>query len=193
MADHLTQLLEPYLRLFDVKSIEAMGLRVLGAVLILIAGFWISRILQRILSRRIQRHDADRDGAVEVYRTIVRVATLVVAAALALHTLGIDLTHLFTTGGLLALAAAFAMKTAAENFICGLIIRLENELKPGDVLAQSDGTVFKVKKIGLRDHCQIKGRGGRDCPEHLFHSERHLELHLQGFSLQARDTGRRPL
>ena len=189
MADHLTQLLEPYLRLFDVKSIEAMGLRVLGAVLILIAGFWISRILQRILSRRIQGHD----GAVEVYRTIVRVATLVVAAALALHTLGIDLTHLFTTGGLLALAAAFAMKTAAENFICGLIIRLENELKPGDVLAQSDGTVFKVKKIGLRDHCQIKGRGGRDCPEHLFHSERHLELHLQGFSLQARDTGRRPL
>ena len=189
MADHLTQLLEPYLRLFDVKSIEAMGLRVLGAVLILIAGFWISRILQRILSRRIQRHDADRDGAVEVYRTIVRVATLVVAAALALHTLGIDLTHLFTTGGLLALAAAFAMKTAAENFICGLIIRLENELKPGDVLAQSDGTVFKVKKIGLRDHCQIKSRWGRDYSEHLFHTERRLKLHLQGFSFQARYTG----
>ena len=150
MRDHLIPFLEPLAQLFDAKSIEAMGLRVLGAVLILLVGFWISRILQRILSRRIQRHDADRDGAIDVYRAIVRVTTLVVAAGLALHTLGIDLTHLFTTGGLLAVAAAFALKTAAENFICGLIIRLENELKPGDVLAQSDGTVFKVKKIGLR-------------------------------------------
>jgi small-conductance mechanosensitive channel len=150
MRDHLIPFLEPLAQLFDVKSIEAMGLRVLGAALILLVGFWISRVLHRFLVRRIQRHDADRDLTIEVYSTIARVATLVIAAGLALHTLGIDLTHLFTTGGLLALAAAFAMKTAAENFICGLIIRLENELKPGDVLAQSDGTVFKVKKIGLR-------------------------------------------
>ena len=150
MSDHLTQLLEPYLRLFDVKSIEAMGLRILGAVLVLLVGYWFSRALQRLLVRHVGKHDSGYEGAIDVYRAIIRSVTVVVAGGLALHTLGIDLTHLFTTGGLLAIAAAFAMKTSAENFVAGLIIRLENELKPGDVLAQSDGTVFKVRKIGLR-------------------------------------------
>jgi small-conductance mechanosensitive channel len=150
MRVQLTQLLESYAQLFDAKSIEAMGLRVLGAVLILLMGFWISRVLQRFLARRMQMHDTYHDGAIDVYRTIVRVATLVVVASLALHTLGVDLTHLFTTGGLFAVAAAFAMRTTAENFISGLIIRLEHEFKGGDVLAMSDGKMFRVKKIGVR-------------------------------------------
>jgi len=130
MADHLTQLLEPYLRLFDVKSIEAMGLRILGAVLVLLVGYWFSRALQRLLVRHVGKHDSGYEGAIDVYRAIIRSVTVVVAGGLALHTLGIDLTHLFTTGGLLAIAAAFAMKTSAENFVAGLIIRLKNELKP---------------------------------------------------------------
>jgi small-conductance mechanosensitive channel len=150
MRDHLTQLLEPYAQLFDVESIEAMGLRVLGAVLILLAGFWISRAIQQFIVRRIQMHDSGAKGAIDVYRVIIRVATLVITASLALHTLGVDLTHLFTTGGLLAVAAAFAMKTAAENFVSGLIIRLEREIKRGDVLSMSDGRMVKVKVIGLR-------------------------------------------
>jgi len=108
MSDHLTQLLEPYLRLFDVKSIEAMGLRILGAVLVLLVGYWFSRALQRLLVRHVGKHDSGYEGAIDVYRAIIRSVTVVVAGGLALHTLGIDLTHLFTTGGLLAIAAAFA-------------------------------------------------------------------------------------
>jgi small-conductance mechanosensitive channel len=150
MRDHLTQLLESWAQLFDVKSIEAMGLRVFGAALILLAGFWISKMLQRFLIHRLHKSDREDDSAIGVYQMIIRVVTFITAASLALHTLGIDLTHLFTTGGLLAVAAAFAMKTAAENFIAGLVIRVENEFKPGDVLAMSDGSMFKVKKIGLR-------------------------------------------
>ena len=65
MRDHLIPFLEPLAQLFDVKSIEAMGLRVLGAALILLVGFWISRVLHRFLVRRIQRHDADRDLTIE--------------------------------------------------------------------------------------------------------------------------------
>jgi len=110
MADHLTQLLEPYAQLFDVKSIEAMGLRVLGAVLVLLVGYWFSRALQRLLVRHVGKHDSGYEGAIDVYRAIIRSVTVVVAGGLALHTLGIDLTHLFTTGGLLAIAAAFAMR-----------------------------------------------------------------------------------
>ena len=127
-----------------------MGLRVVGAALILLAGFWISKILQRFLIHRLHKRDSEDDSAIGVYQIIIRIIALILSASLALHTLGIDLTHIFTTGGLFAVAAAFAMKTAAENFIAGLVIRVENEFKPGDVLAMSDGSMFMVKKIGLR-------------------------------------------
>jgi hypothetical protein len=75
MAEHLTQILEPYAQLFDVKSIEAMGLRVLGAVFIMFAGVWLSRsIHQRDLLRRMeQRYPEDKD-AINLCRRIVRIA-----------------------------------------------------------------------------------------------------------------------
>jgi small-conductance mechanosensitive channel len=132
MRNYLTQLLESFAQLFDVKSIEAMVLRVFGAALILLAGFWISKMLQRFLIHRIHKHDSEAESAIQMYRMIIRVVFFITAGSLALHTLGIDLTHVFTTSGLLAIAAAFAMKTAAENFISGLIIRLEKEFKPGE-------------------------------------------------------------
>jgi small-conductance mechanosensitive channel len=42
-----------------------------------------------------------------LYRRIVRAVVWVIAGGIALHTLGIDLTHIFTTGGLFAVALAF--------------------------------------------------------------------------------------
>jgi small-conductance mechanosensitive channel len=150
MADHLTQLLEPYAQLFDVKSIEAMGLRVLGAVFIMLAGVWLSRSIQRYLLRRMeQRYPEDKD-VINLYRRIVRITVLLIAAGIALHVIGFDMTHLFTTGGLLAVAAAFAMKTTAENFVSGLFIRLERSITRGDVLSMADGGMVRVERIGPR-------------------------------------------
>jgi potassium efflux system protein len=150
MRDHLTQLLEPYAQLFGVKSIEAMGLRLLGAVLIMLAGIWLSRGIQRYLLRRMeQRYPEDKD-VINLYCRIARIVVLTIAAGMALHALGFDLTHLFTAGGLLAVAAAFAMKTAAENFVSGLIIRLERAITRGDVLSMADGRMVKVERVGAR-------------------------------------------
>ena len=148
--DELTRLLEPYAALFDVGSIEAMALRVLGAAAILLAGFWISRGLQRFVVRRLQGSDTGASEVIASYRRFVRIVVMVITIGLALHTLGIDLTHVFTAGGLLAVAAAFAMKNVSENLIAGWILRVEQVIKRGDVLRVQDGEIVKVKRIGTR-------------------------------------------
>ena len=56
---------------------------------------------------------------------------------------------LFTTGGLLALALGFAMKELAENYVSGVMLRVERIIKPGDVL-ETGGTMVMVKDIGFR-------------------------------------------
>jgi small-conductance mechanosensitive channel len=148
--DQLAQLLEPYADLLNVGTLEAMALRVLGAAFLLLAAFWISKGVQAVLVRRVRAHDSSDEGSIRVYRRFVQIFVWVIGVSLALHTLGIDLTHVFTGGGLLAVAIAFSMKDLSENIISGLVLRLERVIDHGDVLYTKDGERVKVKEIGLR-------------------------------------------
>lgn len=146
----MTTWIAPYAELFDVASLEAMGGRILGAAVILLLGFWISRALQRFIVRRSQGSDTGAPEVIASYRQFVRVVVMVVTILLSLHALGIDLTHAFTAGGLLAVAAAFATKDLSENLIAGWILRVEQVIKRGDVLQLQGDAMVKVKRIGPR-------------------------------------------
>jgi small-conductance mechanosensitive channel len=148
MHDRLTALLGPVAGVFDAGTVEAMALRILGTALVLLVAFWVSRAVQRHLVRRLQGHDAGDEQTIRLYRRIVQAVVWVIAGGIALHTLGIDLTHIFTTGGLFAVALAFAMKNLAENLVSGLLLRLGGEIKRADVLRMKDGEIVRVKKIG---------------------------------------------
>jgi small-conductance mechanosensitive channel len=146
----MKQLLADMAEIFDVGSIEAMTLRVLGAVLILLATFWIGKALRRFLARRVRPYDLEDEKTIRLYGRFPLYVIAIVGVSLAVHTLGIDITHVFTAGGLLAVAAAFALKNLSENLIGGLILRIEGLVKPGDVLSIRGEEMVKVKKIGSR-------------------------------------------
>jgi small-conductance mechanosensitive channel len=148
--DQLAQLLEPYANILNVATVEAMVLRVFGAALLLLAAFWVSKVVQAVLVRRLRTDDSSDEGSIRVYRRFVQVFVWVIGVSLALHTLGIDLMHVFTGGGLLAVALAFSMKDLSENVISGLVLRLERVIDHGDVLSTKDGERVKVKEIGFR-------------------------------------------
>ncbi len=150
MHDRFTQLLQPVAGLFNVDSVEAMALRLIGAMLVLLAAFWVSRAAQLYLIRRLQGHEDEDEQTLRSYRRVVQVVVWIIGGGIALHAVGIDLTHLFTASGLFAVALAFAMKTLAENLVSGLILRLERDIERGDVLRTASGEIVKVEKIGPR-------------------------------------------
>ena len=67
-----------------------------------------------------------------------------------LHVLGLDLTPVFTTGGLFAVALGFALKDIVGNYFAGLVIKANDFVKHGDVL-DIEGQMVRVKNIGVRD------------------------------------------
>lgn len=150
MSDWFTELLTPVAGLLNVESVEAMAVRLLAAVLILLAGALVSNALQRYLLRRMQGHDTGAPETLDSYRQFIRFIVPTISIALAIHTIGIELTHLFTAGGLLAVAAAFAMKNLSENLVAGIILRAERVIKRGDVLQIQGGQKVRVKRIGMR-------------------------------------------
>jgi potassium efflux system protein len=150
MQNYLTRLLQNMAVVFDVASVEAMAGRLLIAAMVLIGAWYVSRTGQRWIIRHLQGRDSSEDETIRVYRLVIKVSVWGLAASIAIHTIGLNLTHLFTAGGLFAVGLAFAMKNLLENLVSGMILRLEGSIKAGDVLFISNGEMVKVQKIGIR-------------------------------------------
>src|SRR5210317_843755 len=97
-------LLKSFAEAVDVSSIEEMLLRMVAAALVLMLGAGISRFLTRRLVQRLQKHESGDADSVVLYKHTVQIIILVITASIALHILGLNLTHLLTAGGLFAVA-----------------------------------------------------------------------------------------
>ena len=145
----LSELFRGVAELINTKSIEAMGIQFFVSVAIVLAAFWISRILQRSIDRHMNHGAWNDQDAIIKYKIIVRFVVLVPGVLFAVHVLGFNLSSLFTHTSLIAVALAFAMKNIAENYTSGVLLRLERIISPGDVL-ETEGAMVRVKSIGLR-------------------------------------------
>ena len=83
------------------------------------------------------------------YKKVSRIVLWTLGVLVALHVVGFNLSSLFTTTGLLAVALGFSLKNVAENYVGGLIIKADDSIKHGDVL-DIDGQMVRVKNIGIR-------------------------------------------
>lgn len=120
------------------------------ALLVLLVAFFLSRQLQSIVKGRLSHGDKSDDDTIQTYKNVARFVVMVPGILLAIHVLGVNVSSVFTTSGLFAVALAFAMKNIAENYISGMMIRVERSIKPGDVL-EVQGKMVRVEKIGFRD------------------------------------------
>jgi small-conductance mechanosensitive channel len=132
-----------------VSGVEALLIHGVKAALVLFVAFVFSRILQKAIDRYVKKNASRDDSTIRIYKRVVRITVYTMGILIALHVFGIKLTPLFTTSGLFAVAIGFALKTTAENYMAGLIIRGDEAIKHGDVIMVSDQLV-KVKSIGIR-------------------------------------------
>lgn len=118
-------------------------------MLILCATYWIYRATIRHIDHKLSSDHPEDNAPLEVYKSIARWGIILPGIFLAIHFMGFDLYKLFTTGGLVAVALAFALKSTSDNLISGIIIRGEGSVKHGDIL-DMDGTMVRVKSTGVR-------------------------------------------
>jgi len=131
------------------SSNDLFGDKWIHALLVLIISLIFSRWLQNVVDRHLKHDDQSDEFAIRTYKKVARNVVIVPGMLLAVHVLGIDMSTVFMTSGLFAVGVGFAMKNIAENYICGVIIRTERSIKPGDVL-EIEGLMIRVKKIGFR-------------------------------------------
>jgi len=133
--------------LFVLSGTPVTVATLVSALLVLVATFVISFLIQRALRRAF----AGRGGITfpHVLSRLLHYLIVVVGFVLALDTIGFSLGTLFTAGAVFAVGLGFAMQNIAQNFVSGVILLIERTIKPGDVL-EVQNTVVHVMAMGIR-------------------------------------------
>ena len=119
--------------------------RLIGALLVLVIGWWLSSLLTKMVIRAMHRGKMD-EGVVSftssVSRIILRIIVLISTAA----QLGLDTTTIITALGTAGVAVALALKDSLANVASGVLIIITHPFHVGDYLEFEDleGTVTRI-------------------------------------------------
>ncbi|MCA9973930.1 MAG: mechanosensitive ion channel [Anaerolineales bacterium] len=121
------------------------GLNLLGAILIVLIGWWAARIISRLLRRTLEKARVDlalaRFGGSLAYYAI-----LVFAVLAALNRLGVETTSFVAVIGAAGLAIGLALEGALSNFAAGVLLLLFRPFRIGDLVEIADkfGSVEEI-------------------------------------------------
>ncbi|MEO9168626.1 MAG: mechanosensitive ion channel domain-containing protein [Aestuariivirga sp.] len=135
---------------FEAGNIRISLLAVVKAALF--GGFllWIGRVASTAGHRVIGNQDSidlqTRELAAKAFDLVVIAAALL----LFLNLLGMDLRALAVLGGAIGVGLGFGLQQITSNFISGIIILLERNLKLGDFIELEDGKSGKLRALNMR-------------------------------------------
>jgi len=158
-------LLDDATAVLDGVAITIAGVRisaflVLNAVLSLAILLWAAILASRVLERRITQSVQLTPTFQVLLVKLLKVVLVGIAIALALSTVGIDLTAFAVFGGAIGLGIGFGLQKIVSNLISGVIILLDRSIKPGDVIKVGD-TFGWINSLGAR-YASVVTRDGTE-------------------------------
>ena len=161
----ILNLLGPTMALLDSIAITLADLRisaltVVQAMLSLAVLLWLATVVSRVLERRITASPNLTPSLQVLMVKLLKFALVAIAVAVALRTVGIDLTAFAVFTGAVGVGIGFGLQKSVSNFISGLTILIDKSIKPGDVIAVGD-TYGWVDSLGSR-HVSVITRDGTE-------------------------------
>ena len=135
---------------------ELVSLGPVAAILTLIIGVPLVRLVLRYLKRVFERYDYIDQGIENFLYRAASVALWAVIILTAANELGINVTGIVAALGIVGLAMAFAAQDTIENIIAGIFLMVDRPFREGDriLLPKRIGSLYSswgdVTEIGLR-------------------------------------------
>ena len=143
-----------------IAGVRISALLVLNAILSLAILLWAAILASRILERRITQSVQITPTFQVLLIKLLKVVLVGIAIAVALSTVGIDLTAFAVFGGAIGLGIGFGLQKIVSNLISGVIILLDKSIKPGDVIKVGD-TFGWINSLGAR-YASVVTRDGTE-------------------------------
>ncbi|MDH5381914.1 MAG: mechanosensitive ion channel [Cyclobacteriaceae bacterium] len=130
-----------------VEYITTYGIKFLGAVLVLIIGLWIVKVLKRSFRKMMVKSNID-DSLVPFLSSIVGVILKLLVVISVLGMVGIEMTSFIAILGAAGLAVGMALSGTLQNFAGGVMILIFKPFKMGDYI-ETQGYAGSVKEIRI--------------------------------------------
>ncbi len=171
LALSILNLLDPTIAMLDAAALPlgASGISfydVIRAVIVVAVLLWIAVHLTGLLDTRIRASRSLSPSVQVLFTKSLKVVSIVVVALFGITSLGIDITALAVVGGALGLGAGFGLQKVISNWVSGVVLLLDQSIRPGDVISVS-GTYGWVTALGGRYVSVVT----RDGVEHLIPNE----------------------
>jgi small conductance mechanosensitive channel len=128
--------------------ILAYGLDILGAIIILIVGWWIAGMAERAVGRALGRVPRMDDTLRPFLSSLVRYAILAVTLVAVLSQFGVETTSIIAVLGAAGLAIGLALQGTLQNIAAGVMLLFLRPFKVGDFI-EAGGISGTVNSIGL--------------------------------------------
>lgn len=143
-----------FLDLWNHKLITIAGIKLsfgstILALFLLAFATRLSRLVVKILNRRLIEPFVEDKGARNTYQTFAFYGALAGVVTLSMTIAGIPLTVFTVVGGALAIGVGFGSQNIVNNFISGVILLVEQPIKVGDVV-EVEGMSGVIESIGTR-------------------------------------------
>lgn len=117
------------------------------ALLIILIGYIISKVVSKFIMRAIQKSNRD-EIILNFFHTCLRVGFGIVVAMMALSQLGVNVTSLLAVFTTVSAAIALALKDTLAEIVDGMKIMFSRPFVKGDVI-EVDGVTGKIQEISL--------------------------------------------
>jgi len=119
------------------------------ALLVFVLLYFGVRLFQGFLSNRVLAQTVPDVGVRDALTTGIGYAGIIVAAFIAISTLGLELSQLAIIFGALSVGIGFGLQHVVNNFVSGLILLMHRPIKAGDwiVVGNHEGYVKKVNVV----------------------------------------------
>lgn len=125
-----------------------LGVRILLAVIFLIIGIWVIKLLRRLVKKSLNRAGADV-GVVQFLDSFLKVCLYVVLGFMIAGSFGLDAASVVAVVGSAGVAVGLALQGSLSNFAGGVLILLLKPFKVGDYIKEdskgNEGTVTDIE------------------------------------------------
>ena len=158
ITDDVAQVLDsPAVEFGDFRLSLLSGIK---TILLLGVLLWLASSLGNFLDRKIQNSDELTPSLRVLIGKVLRISLIVGAALFAVSSVGIKLTALTVLSGAIGVGIGFGLQKVVSNFVSGIIILLDESIKPGDTISLGD-TFGWIRELRAR-FVSVITRDGRE-------------------------------
>lgn len=139
-----------FVRLFDIGDVPVTSWDIIQALLVLIIAYYLAGTFRKLLLRLNTNADGKVPPAMYTLSRLVFYLMIVFGIIAAFSSIGVQFTNIAIVAGALSVGIGFGLQSIVNNFVSGIIILFEQNIKVGDFVELDTGLKGTVRDINVR-------------------------------------------